>query len=54
MWQYKKQKTLFKGYYELDKAGERNFILVGTKSPFRRISFESFQAARKLGWVKVK
>lgn len=54
MWQYKNQKTLFKGYYEKDKKGERNFILVGTKSPFRRISFESWQMAAKVGWKKVK
>lgn len=54
MWQYKKQKTLFKGYYERDKAGERNFILVGTKEPFRRVTFESWQSAMKNGWVKVR
>lgn len=54
MWQFKTQKTLFKGYYEKDRKGERNFILVGTRAPFRRITFESFQAAKKLGYVYIK
>lgn len=54
MWQYKKSKAKFKGSYELDKAGERNFILTGVKAPYRRVTFESFQSAMKNGWVKCK
>lgn len=40
---------LFKGSYERDKKGERVFILT---HPKRRITFESWQAAKKLGWVR--
>lgn len=46
MWGHKKYKTKFKGSYERDKKKERVFILTGSK----RITFESWQAAKKLGW----
>lgn len=49
MWKHKKYKTKFKGSYERDKKGERVFILNSGK---RRITFESWQAAYKLGWRK--
>ena len=53
LWTNKKHgKTQFVSYYELDKKGERTFILIATKAPFRRITFESYQAAKALGWLK--
>ncbi len=54
MWSNKKHgKRKFFGHYERDNKGERNFILESTeKSGYKRITFESWQAAKKLGWVK--
>lgn len=53
LWTNKKHgKTLFVSYYERDKKGERTFILIATKAPFRRISLESWQMAKSLGWQK--
>lgn len=37
----------FKGSYERDKKGERIFILTNKK---KRITFESWQMAKKTGW----
>lgn len=37
----------FTGTYERDRKGERVFILTYKKT---RKTFESFQAAKKLGW----
>jgi hypothetical protein len=55
LWTNKKHgKTLFVSYYEKDKKSERTFILIATKAPFRRITFESYQAAKSLGWMRVK
>lgn len=50
MWQKKSKGRKFKGTYERDKKGERIFVLT---EPLlgRRIVFESWQAARGLGWV---
>ena len=54
MWSNKKYKNLFKGSYRFS-TGEREFILTGLVSgKTRNISFESYQAAKSLGWVKVK
>lgn len=47
----------FKGAYERDKKGERIFTLTSTKgttkSTRRRITFESWQMAKKMGWNKL-
>lgn len=52
MWQHKRHgKQLFKGSYEKDRQGERNFILKGSKG--RRITFEMWQDAKLAGWKKV-
>lgn len=50
MWKHSKKykKKLFKGSYERDKKGERIFVLTG----FKRIVFESHEAAKKAGWIK--
>ena len=54
MWKHKKYKSTFWGRYDRDKAGERVFLLI-TDGPWaRRITFESWQAAKKIGWVKFK
>lgn len=51
-WVNKKQgKQKFQGTYSWS-SGERNFVLVGEKSG-RKISNESWQAAKSLGWRKV-
>lgn len=44
--------TKFISYYERDKRGERVFVLIATKAPFRRVTFESHQSAKKNGYVK--
>lgn len=51
---YKKQfgKTAFFGFYERDSKGERIFVLIALKEPFRRIVFESHQMAKSVGWFK--
>lgn len=50
MWTNKKfGKKKFKGSYEIDKDGERVFILRHEK---RKITFESWQAAKFAGWRK--
>lgn len=57
MWQKKSKGRKFKGTYERDKKGERIFVLTShEKDKFigRRIVFESWQAARGLGWVLKK
>lgn len=50
MWKTKKYKSKFKGTYERDKKGERIFVLTSARG--KRIVFESWQAAKKLGWSK--
>jgi hypothetical protein len=45
-------KTAFIGFYEKDSKGERIFVLIGLKAPFRRIAFESHQLAKSVGWFK--
>lgn len=48
MWKnYKHGKAVFIGSYERDKDGERVFVLTHGK---RKITFESWQAAKALGW----
>lgn len=51
-WTYKLKPRIFKGTYERDRKGERVFILT-FKGPngVRRVTFESWQAAKKLGWT---
>lgn len=52
MWKNKKYgKKLFKGKYVEDKFYERTFVLTHEN---RNITFESHQAAKALGWQKVK
>lgn len=47
MWSHKNYGSeKFKGTYERDKRNERVFVLVGKKN----ITFESWQAAKGLGW----
>lgn len=41
----------FKGYYVRDLKGERNFVL-DYKNGMRRVTFESWQMAKSLGWKK--
>lgn len=62
----KYQDVQFKGSYERDKDGERVFVLrarmqvetvnkgkVSAKVQNKKITFESYQAAKALGWVKL-
>lgn len=50
MWTNSKYKKLkFSGSYEFDKDGQRIFVL---KCEKRKITFESWQMAKKLGWSK--
>ena len=55
-WVNKKfSKKCFKGGYERDKDGERVFTLTDQrKGTQRKITFESWQAARKAGWKRIK
>lgn len=53
MWTHKKYgKRNYKGSYDF-KSGEREFKLVGkdSKGKIHIISFESWQAAKALGWT---
>jgi hypothetical protein len=52
MWTHTKYKTKFKGTYERDSKGERVFILTGKGKSTKRITFESWQMAKKIGWKK--
>lgn len=57
LWRHKKNRPVgpFKGTYERDKKGERIFVLTRVlteRKVHRRIVFESWQAAKKLGWTK--
>lgn len=52
IWKHKKYKSAFIGFYERDAKGERVFVLISMKEPLRRITFESYQAAKALGWHK--
>ena len=51
-WKNKKRKTLFSSKYERDIKGERIFVLTAISGQYKRITFESWQMAKKLGWVK--
>lgn len=48
-WKLKNKGAIFTSSYERDKKSERIFILKNAK---RRITFESWQMAKKLGWGK--
>lgn len=52
-WYHKKYKRHFGGAYEIDAQGERIFVLEGLtgKLERKRIVFESWQSAKKNGWV---
>ena len=53
MWKHKRYKNVFKSSYRYT-TGDRDFILTGIANGGKRtISFESWQAAQSLGWVKV-
>lgn len=53
IWYNKKAgKTGFIGFYEVDSKGERIFVLIALKAPFRRVAFESHQMAKSVGWFK--
>ena len=49
MWKFKSKKAIYKGSYERDRKSERIFILTFKD---HRITFESWQMAKKLGWNK--
>ena len=49
MWTHKKHKGQFKGRYSKSSSGERIFEIFNDKKCY---SFESFQAAKALQWVK--
>jgi hypothetical protein len=51
IWKNKKYPGTYTGHYVRDTDGERNFLLK-KEGGVRRITFESHQAAKKLGWVK--
>jgi hypothetical protein len=52
LWKNKKfGKKTFIGCYVADRRSERNFVLINGD---RHITFESFQAAKALGWTKIK
>ena len=53
MWKNAKYIGQFKGGYERDKDGERVFVLRSTINKTKK-TFESWQMAKNLGWIKVK
>lgn len=54
MWKHKKYKEhVFKGQYRRDD-GERHFVLRNVVRPKNKeVVFESHEAAKKAGWVKL-
>lgn len=55
LWKQQGKHKLYESSYERDRKGERIFILIEFLSPKikrkpRRITFESWQAAKKVGW----
>lgn len=56
LWANQKYKDKFVSSYERDAKGEREFVLTATvksrNGKYRRISHESWQAARFMGWKK--
>jgi hypothetical protein len=48
-WKHSMYRGNFLGTYERDKRGERVFVLKGNKN----VTFESHEAAKRLGWKKV-
>lgn len=50
IWSNPKYKGTFTGFYQ-ELNGERVFNLSNGKKVF---TFESFQMAKKLGWIKIK
>lgn len=53
MWKNAKYIGQFKGGYERDKDNERVFVLRSAIGKTKK-TFESWQMAKKLGWIKVK
>jgi hypothetical protein len=55
MWKKKGKGLAYHGMYLRDVKGERVFVLVGVRSnkSVHNVTFESHQAAKSLGWVKV-
>lgn len=53
-WFKKGKGRAYVGKYEYDKHGERVFQLLSTSGPYRRVTFESAAAAKKVGWVLVR
>jgi hypothetical protein len=51
LWKNKKYPGTYYGTHARDADGERVFILKRVEKA-RRITFESWQAAKALGWVK--
>lgn len=51
-WKNKKYPGTFYSAYERDKNGERIFVLK-KEGGGRRITFESWNAAKSLGWKKI-
>lgn len=54
-WKHKSHPGTFTGHYVRDADGERNFVLKRvldkqTGKKLRRITFESHEAAKALGW----
>lgn len=60
-WKFKNKGAKFESAYERESGGERVFVLT-RKKPYpptkrklkkrRRITFESWQMAKSMGWVK--
>lgn len=56
-WKHKKYPArTYTGIYRRDENGEREFVLVGLINgvQIHRISFESNESAKKLGWTKIR
>lgn len=58
LWKHSKYKTLYTGHYIYVKKGalvERVFMLRGVKGNGHQhnISFESHEAAKKIGWTSI-
>lgn len=54
-WKHKKYpKKIYQGNYGIDSKKERVFILARIKDRPHNVTFESHEAAKTLGWKKVK
>lgn len=49
----KSARAEYVGRYERDRAGERIFLLIA-RTGKHRVTFESWQAARKQGWISLR